>query len=238
MLPDLRGSSSAVIRTLSKRTHALSASFTTTGAPPKSWTRMLFVGECDFADDFDGTPLWTASALPTVITLSPVPETLLHAAILLPSKSMRAIVALGPGEHIIQQGGTRLRVQVLATGTNKYAAVLPIDQFFPHRVSAAHCIWKWLNGKRAKPIQMMPIEQRKKLMLVLRALDGRRADASYRDIADVLFGLGDAAGRAWKGHDLRDRTRRLVHRGAYLMEVGYRRLLVYPYRQTLLYPRP
>ncbi|MGH6795662.1 MAG: DNA -binding domain-containing protein [Methylocella sp.] len=38
------------------------------------------------------------------------------------------------------------------------------------------------------------------------------------------------SGRAWKGHDLRDRTIRLVHYGLKMMEGGYRLLWLHPYR--------
>ena len=46
----------------------------------------------------------------------------------------------------------------------------------------------------------------------------------------MLFGADRVAERSWKGHDLRDRTIRLVRFWLGMMQGGYRRLLLHPYR--------
>ena len=71
------------------------------------------------------------------------------------------------------------------------------------------------------------------LVLALRALDGRLAEARYREIAAALFGDARVPERGWKAHDLRDRTARLVRLGVTMMQGGYRRLLLYPFRGRL-----
>ena len=48
---------------------------------------------------------------------------------------------------------------------------------------------------------------------------------SYRIIAEGLFGATRIPERAWKTHDLRNRTIRLVQSGLALMRGGYRALL-------------
>ena len=48
---------------------------------------------------------------------------------------------------------------------------------------------------------------------------------SYRAIAEGLFGAKRIPERAWKTHDLRNRTIRLVQSGFALMRGGYRELL-------------
>jgi hypothetical protein len=48
---------------------------------------------------------------------------------------------------------------------------------------------------------------------------------TYRVIAEVLFGTKRIPERAWKTHDLRNRTIRLVQSGFALMRGGYRELL-------------
>ena len=48
---------------------------------------------------------------------------------------------------------------------------------------------------------------------------------TYRMIAEVLFGARRIPDRAWKTHDLRNRTIRLVQAGYALMRGGYRELL-------------
>lgn len=146
---------------------------------------------------------------------------------------MRTLSALPAGDHIFEISGAVLRLQIPVSGIKTYAVLLPLDQLFDLRLSAARGFCHWLNGRRPVPLQMMPLNQRKRLALALRALDGRLANASYRDIASALFGLGDATGRAWKGHDLRDRTIRLVRLGKGLMAGGYRQLLLYPHRRKL-----
>jgi len=51
------------------------------------------------------------------------------------------------------------------------------------------------------------------------------AGATYRNIAEALFGEKRIPDRAWKTHDLRNRTVRLVQSGLALMHGGYRKLL-------------
>ncbi len=77
---------------------------------------------------------------------------------------------------------------------------------------------------------MLPAARRDRLVLALRALDGRLEKASYRDIAESLFGSSRMPDRGWKTHDIRDRTVRLARLGFSLMQGGYRRLLLYPLR--------
>jgi hypothetical protein len=63
--------------------------------------------------------------------------------------------------------------------------------------------------------------QQRRFALTLPALDGRLAGATYRDIARVLFGVTRGpVGPAWKTHDLRDRTIRLVRTGLHFMRGG------------------
>lgn len=66
----------------------------------------------------------------------------------------------------------------------------------------------------------------RRLRQILRALDGRRAGATYRDIAVVLFGA-QRVERDWNddGDHLKNHVRRLVKRGEGLVDGGYKRLL-------------
>ncbi|WP_333932789.1 DUF2285 domain-containing protein [Bradyrhizobium sp. CCBAU 51745] len=57
------------------------------------------------------------------------------------------------------------------------------------------------------------------------ALEAHGADASYRVIAEVLSGNSRVPDRAWKTHDVRNRTIRLVQAGIALMRGGYRKIL-------------
>ena len=69
----------------------------------------------------------------------------------------------------------------------------------------------------------------KPFVFALRALDAHLAGATYREIAEALFGEARVpTGSSWKTHDLRDRTIRLVRTGVRLMRGGYLDLLRRP----------
>lgn len=112
------------------------------------------------------------------------------------------------------------------------AVVLPLDRLFEIRATAAIRLWRGLTGRNPGPNPAaLSKPRRDRLILALRALDGRQHHASYREIARVLFGASNVPDRGWKTHDLRDRTIRLVRFGFDMMRSGYRRLLLHPYRR-------
>ncbi len=142
-----------------------------------------------------------------------------------------SVAADGP-EHLIAHRDTVFRVHVGEDGIEPTAVLLPLDQFFENRAIAAIRLWRGLAGRDPGPNPAaLPETRRDRLILALRALDGRLADATYREIASVLFGEAGLSDRGWKSHDLRDRTIRLVRFGLGIMRSGYRRLLFYPYRR-------
>jgi hypothetical protein len=107
-----------------------------------------------------------------------------------------------------------------------YAAELALDSDFEIRAHAARRLWLALNGRPAGPaFQELSPHRRQRLALALRALDGRLEGNSYRTIAEGLFGTRRISEGAWKSHDLRNRTIRLVLTGFALMRGGYRALL-------------
>jgi len=107
-----------------------------------------------------------------------------------------------------------------------YTAVLPLDSDFEVRAHAARRLWRAINGRAPGPAfhELSP-QRRERLALAVRALDGRMDDGTYRAIAEVLFGKKRIPERAWKTHDLRNRSIRLVQSGLALMRGGYRELL-------------
>ncbi len=107
-----------------------------------------------------------------------------------------------------------------------YAAELPLDEDFEARAHAAGRLWRALGGHPAGPtINELSLQRRQRLALALRALDAWAEGNTYRAIAEGLFGAKDIPERAWKTHDLRNRTIRLVQTGLALMRGGYRELL-------------
>ena len=124
------------------------------------------------------------------------------------------------------------RLHILeAPGEHTPCVVLPLDELFEIRAAAAIRRWCGLTGRSlGRNPAALPAARRERLVLALRALDGRLDNASYRDIAEALFGSSRMPDRGWKTHDIRDRTVRLARLGFSLMQGGYRRLLLYPFR--------
>jgi hypothetical protein len=192
------------------------------------------VGGYDFANAVETSGpspiLWDAHALPSVIALTGHLTDLAQLGCQ-PLPLEPGIAANGP-EHLIEHCGTVFRVHLAGNGLEPPAALLPLDQFFEIRAIAAIRLWRGLTGRNPGPNPAALSRARlNRLILALRALDGRLDDATYREIARVLFAVADVSERGWKGHDLRDRTIRLVRFGLAMMSSGYRRLLIYPYRR-------
>lgn len=114
-----------------------------------------------------------------------------------------------------------------AAPTEALAVVIPWSADLPARVAALLDAWHAFHGK--PPPDPLTPQRRKRLILGLRALDGRIVGASYRELAAGLFGADRVPlGPAWKTHDLRSRTMRLVADATALMRGGYRALVGLP----------
>ncbi len=109
------------------------------------------------------------------------------------------------------------------------AFLIPEGPDLPARVAELLAFWHRLTGAGPPPLEKVTPQRRRRLILGLRALDGRAAGASYRVLAAGLFGTARVpAGAAWKTHDLRSRTMRLVADATALMRGGYRALAGLP----------
>ncbi|WP_348637480.1 DUF2285 domain-containing protein [Bradyrhizobium sp. ISRA430] len=107
-----------------------------------------------------------------------------------------------------------------------YTAELPFDGDFGARAYAARRLWRAMNGRvPGTGFHTLSKQRRERLSAAIRALDAHSAGGSYRIIAEALFGKKRIPDRAWKTHDLRNRTIRLVQGGIELMRGGYRKLL-------------
>ena len=197
-------------------------------------TRSPSGGDCGFAiDPAQGADrvkvFWLPRLDPAVVLLTPAPQGFSAAANLVGLTPADEQVA-NDGVYILFRGGTgRLSGVMLAGATQEtpLAAVIPLDQHFSARSASALQLWRMLSEapphSRPDPLTR---QRRQRLSLALRALDGRLAKASYREIAQGLFGaLRISAASSWKIDELRDRTIRLVRTGLDLMRGGYLALL-------------
>jgi hypothetical protein len=103
------------------------------------------------------------------------------------------------------------------------AAVIPLDE--TEDLGAAASIRFHRHITRANPASRTNLapQRQRRLILSLPAPDGRLAGATYRAIAEALFGLARVSAESWKTASLRDSTIRLVRYGTKLMTGGYRR---------------
>lgn len=194
------------------------------------------IGGCDFTPDLELIdPLripWTAQALPSVVALVSVDKELATTNAGFASITFDQLAERFGPERIVLGEATGGRVHVESEEVQHPAVLLPLDQLFEVRMVAALRLWRSLNGRNpGRDSAALSKARRDRLILGLRALDGRSDGASYREIAASLFGLTEEIERSWKTHDLRDRTIRLVRFGSRIMKGGYRQLLMYPYRR-------
>jgi hypothetical protein len=104
------------------------------------------------------------------------------------------------------------------------ACVVPLGADAVHGAAAILSFWRTLTAPAgADP----PLTDRRlrRARLSLVALDGHDSGASYRTLAERLFGASRVAGEAWRTSSLRDATIRLVRTGRCLADGGYHRLL-------------
>jgi hypothetical protein len=127
---------------------------------------------------------------------------------------------------VLRLGGAIHRLWLPKIPTKSPIIELPLDSDFDIRAQAAHRLWLAIGQRTLRPPPVgFSVQRRQRLALALRALDGHTGGNSYRAIAAVLFGKGRITERAWKTHDLRSRTIRLVQNGLSLVRGGYRTLL-------------
>jgi hypothetical protein len=133
---------------------------------------------------------------------------------------------------IVRNEVGELRLWLRGDPSNKpLAVVMPLDDTLPIRADAALRLWVRLVGRasdHSREPRALTRQRGDRLVLMLRALDGHLAEASYREVAEALFGIRRLEREAWKTSSLRDRTIRLVKGGLAHMRAGYRKLLRRP----------
>lgn len=167
-----------------------------------------------------------------MIPLTRLPPDLLDPNQRVEAPNLGPVIAEEGPERLIERRENLFRLHIIETPDGQTpCVVLPFDALFDLRANSALRLWRALMGRYPGPDPaILSRARRDRLILALRALDGRLDKASYREIAEVLFALGRLTSRAWQTHDARDRTIRLVRYGFSLMEGSYLRMLLHPHR--------
>jgi hypothetical protein len=197
------------------------------------------VGGYDFKRSLDPARhavVWTAQTLPSVVTLTKALDGFADPSLGLDARSLQSILTVEDEDQIVELRGARVRLH--REDEDKVGApvavLLPLDQLFDIRAAAALRLWRALTGRTPGPdLGVLTPERRSRLILALRALDGRLERATHPEIAAVLFDIKPISKRDWISHELRDQTGRIVRLGFSMMRGGYRRLLLHPYRRRV-----
>lgn len=101
------------------------------------------------------------------------------------------------------------------------AALIPLDDTAEIRAAAAARFRSYALAAELEHPRRAPRPRLTRQIGSLRALDAHLDGASYRSIAETLFGRSRLANEPWKTCSLRDTTIRLVRTGIKLMRGGY-----------------
>jgi hypothetical protein len=139
----------------------------------------------------------------------------------------------GDGFQLLWPASARTH-QLVAEGCDSSsginAIVLPLDPALETRLDAARQFWRALTGRPLAPAYgALPYQAKIRHILNLRAHDGRRAGATYRQLAEALLSKEPIAPRDWRDHHLRHKVRAILRRTDRMVAGGYRDLLFYPH---------
>ncbi|PZU68694.1 DUF2285 domain-containing protein [Sphingobium sp.] len=105
------------------------------------------------------------------------------------------------------------------------AAVIPLSGDLSTRIAALERLWRAWQNRPIPPDTRLTAQKRRRFGLAIQATDGWTRGASYREIAEVIFGADRVASHPWKTSSLRDTIIGLVEGGRTLIAGGYLRLL-------------
>lgn len=224
------GSVCAGTATISKTIVTCGAQTASASRSPNRWKA---AGGCDFA----ARPRLTAGDQPIFWSETADTAILRVAGGLAPTRegavTLRAFLA---GEKRIAPDELHLLLREIGPGLHLVAdpAIQPddpisvaiaLDRDGLDRVAALDRLLRHLAGYRVPPDQRMTSQQRRRLKVMLRAVDARQHRASQREIAQVLFGVERIAEEQWQSSPLRDTVRDLLRDGTAMIAGGYLKLL-------------
>lgn len=198
-------------------------------------TGMLCVldGGCNFevAPTLNATEtaiFWAPEADPGTVILTALPPLPGLQSVAPPDLDRDTARSSADGLSIIHGHGAGA-VRLLLTGDvapdHAVAALVPLGADGLDRIEAVTRLWRAFNNRPVPPDSRLTVQQRRRMRHMLQAVDGRMDGASYREIADTIYGAPRVAENPWKTSALRDSTIDLVKDGLALIAGGYRKLL-------------
>ena len=181
----------------------------------------------------DAPILWRPELVPVAVLLAPVPKGFDAARVAVLDVEQPQRTHDGPdGRHILLDDVTGPH-QLWCFETDprqRLGVLIPLDADFRLRLAAVQRLHRRMIGLSAGPLPRgwrLTAMQRRRFVLMLRALDGHLEGASYREIACVLLDAEAARwpATAWKSSAARSQVIRLVTEGTAIMNGGYRKLL-------------
>ena len=181
----------------------------------------------------DAPILWRPELVPVAVLLAPVPKGFDAARVAVLDVEQPQRTHDGPdGRHILLDDVTGPH-QLWCFETDprqRLGVLIPLDADFRLRLPAVQRLHRRMIGLSAGPLPRgwrLTAMQRRRFVLMLRALDGHLEGASYREIARVLLDAEAARwpASAWKSSAARSQVIRLVTEGTAIMNGGYRKLL-------------
>jgi hypothetical protein len=201
--------------------------------------RSRIAGGCDFAHDpgltaNDGAVFWAPRLYPNAIALKPVTEPEGPFSMLFDLGGVSGLVfrAAEDGWHAVwTDAGIAHQIWLRdapPSETALYEAAVLYDACMELRAHAARRFWRALVDRPpGRDFRVMPIQLRRSHVLALRVVDARNDGASYRTIAEVLFGFIGSK-MDWENDWRKNKVRRALALGRSMVQGGYRSLLYYP----------
>lgn len=128
------------------------------------------------------------------------------------------------GVYLLLRSGLQVLLSPGADITGPLAAILPLDADLPARLAAAEALHRLLTSA-TPPADPLSFQRRRRLKRMLRALDGRAAGATYREVAGHVLDEAFTDSSAWRTSAVRDVAIRLCRGAVRLVRGSYLALL-------------
>lgn len=171
---------------------------------------------------------WSAEADTSTVLLTHAPDILPAASNLFVALRETSPRPDEQGVHFLLEAGSQTIRLVRLAGVpadSPLAALLPLDADGPDRIEALDRLLRALQGRAVPADRRLTPQQKRRHRFMLQATDGHVNGASYRQIADVIYGVERIRGEHWKTSALRDSVIGLIEGGLAMIAGDYRQLL-------------